>query len=553
MRLKWNILSHYAGDKDVMTILLENRNILGPDEQRKFLNPPQVSEFLRTLPSDFKMSLKFARDLVNDYIKKEYPILIFGDYDADGVCATAIIYNTLRRELGCKKVFFCIPNRFTHGYGLSEAALSETLNNIVNSGTSTDHLLIITVDTGITAVNEIKYLQDLGYDVILTDHHQKGSELPVPSVLLWNDTIVGSTISWLLSAALGSKNKHNEALAGIATVTDVQPLLGINRSLVKNALEILNTDPPKGISYLLNFSGSKSTEITTYELGWVIGPRLNATGRLTEADDSLKLLISDDDLEVRKYAQLLNDTNVARQTKTLEMYALAADFSSEASPKIIISANEHYHEGIIGLVASRLVKKYHVPSIVISIEGDIAKGSARSVPGIDIISILRIFEAEFLKLGGHPMAAGFSIKTDNIPRLKDLMEKYFDENVSSDVLQPVLDIDLELPVSMVDQSFVSSLKALKPFGTSNPEPRFVTRDLGVTSITPMGSNAQHYSFKLFDGANFYKAVFFNGISHDIAPKLKVGDKVAVAYKAKENDFNGRTSIDLFVDDIVICK
>ncbi len=553
MSLKWKVLNQYIGDKDVITLLLENRQIVDTLEQEKFLNPPPLSNLLPKLPSDFKLALKQARDLVNDYIKQGLPILIYGDYDADGVCATAILYNTLRHELSHNKVFFCIPNRFTHGYGLSEAALVQTLENIEASGTSTARLLVITVDTGITAVNEIKYLRDLGYDVILTDHHQKSLETPSSSILVWNDSIVGSTIAWLLSIALGSKDRHNIALAGVATVTDVQPLLGINRSLVKQALQILNSDPPKGIRYLLDNSGSKSIEITTYELGWVIGPRLNATGRLTEADDSLKLLISDNDDDVKNYARLLNDTNVDRQSKTLDMYEIASDFALEKLPKIIVSSSEQYHEGLIGLVASRLVKKYHVPSIVISIEGATAKGSVRSVSGIDIISILRLFENEFLKLGGHPMAAGFSIETKNISKLQDLLVAYFDKNIPEDLLQPVLEIDLELPASVINLDFIESLARLKPFGISNPEPRFLTRSLGLSAITKMGAKGQHYSFKLYDGSEFHKAIFFNSFDHTVVQQLRVGDKVDVVFKVKENNFNGRKSVDLLVDDLVICN
>ena len=553
MHIKWNILQQYKDGNDVVLLLLENRQIINSAEQEKFLNPPPLSELFQDLPLEFKTALKQSKALIMEYISNDAPILIFGDYDADGVCATAIIYNTIKNDLKHKKVFFCIPNRFTHGYGLSETALNQAIESISALGVNTEKLLIITVDTGITATSEVKFLKDLGYDVILTDHHQKSDSVPSPTVLLWNDTIVGSAISWLLSVALGSKRKENEALAGIATVTDVQPLLGFNRSLVKNALKILNSTPPKGIQYLLDYSGSKSTEITTYDLGWVIGPRLNAKGRLTEADDSLKLLISDNDDEIRKFAQLLNSTNIDRQSKTLEMYDLAADFDSKERPKIIVSASEKYHEGIIGLVASRLVKKHHVPSIVISIEGETAKGSVRSVNGIDIISILRLYEKEFLKLGGHPMAAGFSIETSNIENMKTLLEEYFEKNISEELLQPVLEIDLEVPVNLVNLDFVENLNRLKPFGVSNSEPRFLTRNLGVTAITKMGAKNQHYSFRLYDGTAFYKAVFFNSTDHAIASVLKVGDKVDVVYKVKENDFNGRKSVDLFVDDLVVCN
>ena len=442
---KWNILSDRNSKKPILELLLENRGIIEKGEQEKFLQSISLNNEFSSFSQEFKENLIAAKKTIADHITNNLPIIVFGDYDADGVCATAILYNTLTKELNHTNTHFFIPDRFEHGYGISIDAINQIRDQFSANKDTLENILIITVDTGITAVEEIAYIKSLGGKIVLTDHHQKPEVLPNADTILWNDQIVGSVISWLLAKALGSKSNDSLALAGIATVTDVQKLVGINRTIVKKSLEILNSTPPSGIKEIIKYSGIGDRKITSYDLGWIIGPRLNASGRIINAEDSLKVLIEDDLKLLDKYTKKLDDLNKFRQDKTQEMYEIAFDEEFEENlPKIIIADNERFHEGIIGLVSSRLVQKHNRPAIVIAIDGQEAKGSVRSIRGINIIDILREFSDIFIKLGGHPMAAGFSIESRKISHLKDSLTDYFEKNIDSELLIPTLDVDLEL-------------------------------------------------------------------------------------------------------------
>lgn len=547
----WNILNTYKPGCDVIDIILENRGIVEKKDVKTFLNPPSINLFLKDLPFEFKASLKQARNLIFEAMKNKSPIIIHGDYDADGICASAILFNTLKYELGYKDTFVFIPNRFKHGYGLSKSSIDAVIKIVAKSLASSENKksLFITVDSGITSVAEVSYIKKLGHDVIITDHHQKPSKLPKADYILWNDTIVGATISWLLSKSLGSKNSNSIALAGLATVTDVQPLIGFNRTIVKNALSVLNENPPLGIKALLDVAKKSRGEITTYDLGWILGPRLNASGRLQDASNALDLLTSKDKKEVLSFAQKLNDINSDRQDKTLKMYELATTFDEKKIPKIIISRDENYHEGIIGLVAARLSQKYYRPAIVISEKGGVGKGSVRSVSGIDIISLLRKAEELFENVGGHPMAAGFTINLKNISKLEKKLETLAKKHIKKEQLIQKLTIDLEIPFSIIDLEFVKSLNVLKPFGIKNQEPKFVTNSLTIADITFVGREKKHLTMRVTDGSNTKKAIYFNALENDLVKNLRISDTIDIVYKLKENMFNGKTYIDLHLIDL----
>lgn len=536
---KWNILN--SKDSNIIDALLENRGVF-EEERESFLNPPKVSELLVYLPQDFKDSLTSARKLILEAISNNTSIVIYGDYDADGVCATAILFNTLYKELNYAQTTFFIPNRFDHGYGMSTKALDQILGNF----DSDQKLLFITVDTGITATKEIEYLKQKGHSVVITDHHQKPSDLPKADVILWNDQVVGSTISWILSKALGSKNYDSIQFAGIATITDLQAVKSLNRSIVKEAIEVLNSRPHEGIKKLIQFSAKNLNEISTYEIGWIIGPRLNASGRLVDAYDALKLLTEDDLGTIDDMALKLNSVNSQRQDKTVEMYEIASFAEGEEIPKIIISSNENYHEGIIGLVAARLMQKYYRPTIVISLTEEFGKGSVRSVPGVNIIEYLRKFEDLFTNLGGHPMAAGFTIPRENIFKLEKKIKESVDEHILDEVLVPSLDIDLEIGFDQISDKLLADLDKLKPFGTGNLEPIFLTKSVGVVSTNLCGKENQHIQLRLYQNDNYFKAMVFN--EGERVNELPVGEKIDIVYVLKENRFNGKTTIDLIIKD-----
>jgi single-stranded-DNA-specific exonuclease len=542
MSKRWKVLGNYSGNIDsLLPYLLKTRGFINEVDIEEFLNPSDIKHYYSKFPDDFKNSLKAAKDLINDSVSKNIPIVIYGDYDSDGVNATAIIYSTIKNELNYTNVTYFIPNRFTHGYGVSREAIDEIVSKFKNG----EKILFITVDTGITATKEIEYLKSLGHLVILTDHHQKPDNVPQPDVLVWNEEIVGSMVSWFLSKALGSKNNQSLGFGAIATVTDLFPLVGVNRSIVKTGLKILNEATPLGIKKLLEVSGKKG-EITTYDLGWVIGPRLNAAGRLDNASLALELLLEQEEDKSFQIATDLNAINLQRQDKTLQMYELMP-IDEKNLPKIILVANEEYHDGIIGLVASRLVQKYYRPSIVISLEDGFGKGSVRSIDGVNIIEMLRKFDELFTELGGHPMAAGFSIKKENIAILQEKLLEVANTEIPEELLTPVLKIDLEIPVNLINVALLDKVDMLKPFGLGNEQPVFVSRNLSIVDVSKVGRDNTHLVLKLSDGVGTYKSIWFGGVG--LAPELCLGDKVDVVYTLNRNDYNGRTYVDLVLKDL----
>lgn len=543
---KWIVKGLFKENSNVLPILLENRGI-GTDEKEEFLNPPLISEYLKRMPVDFKKSLKKSREEILNAIAQNQPIIIHGDYDADGICATAILYQTLMQVLNYTKTAYFIPNRFDHGYGLSFDSIKE-IDKLVKKKFDVGGGLIITVDCGITAEQKvIDFARSLGFKVIITDHHLKTENDPQVDVLLWSDQMVGAGISLLLSIVLGLRDESLVSLAGIATVTDLAVLKGFNRTLVKNSLEILNKASPLGIKTLLNAIGKSNGAISVYDLGYVIGPRLNASGRLESAYGALELLLEHNEEKALSIAQKLNAVNLERQEMTQSMYELADELITDKSGKIIIVASEKFHEGIIGLVAGKLAQKYYKPVIAISINSDTAKGSVRSVFGINIIEFLRHFESDFESLGGHPMAAGFSVKNDNLPSLIRNLIDYSEEFISDTLLVPKLNIDLEIPLYLINTDLLAQLELLKPYGIGNPEPLFLSRGVSVSGSNFVGKDNAHLSLRLFDGGSSYKAMVFDAKSLGIGD-FETGQKIDIVYTANIKEFNGQTSVDLIIKD-----
>ncbi|MBI2414943.1 single-stranded-DNA-specific exonuclease RecJ [candidate division WWE3 bacterium] len=548
--MRWNIKSTQAltsnSKESFIDLLLSNRGISSKDKEL-FLNPPKIFSMLKDLPKDFRVNAKKAKELILQAISKNQPIVIHGDYDADGICATAILLTTIRNELGYKNCFAFIPNRFEHGYGLSIKSIDASHKNLKKEIGKFDKVLLITVDTGITSVEETLYAKKIGFDVIITDHHQKPETLPEYDCLVWCDEVVGSGVAWILSKVLGSKNPKDLALVALATVTDLQPLFRYNRSIVKEGLEILNTNPPTGIKILAQVAGKNSSEITTYDLGWVFGPRLNATGRIGSADDALLLLLENDETKALEHAKKLNQLNVDRQDKTMEMYDLATEISSKELPRVIISAHSDYHEGIIGLVAAKLVQKHYRPAMVLSINGELAKGSVRSVTGVDIIEFLRKMGDLFENVGGHPMAAGFTIKTTKIDELRKRTAKLAAEFILDIFLEPELTVDLKVSLSDVKPEFVKKINMLKPFGVGNPAPLFVAQGLGIVGFDKVGKDGSHLTLQLISEGKVYKAIYFgNGA---LAGELKLGNTIDIVFAPELNLFKGKEYLNIVIKDI----
>ena len=547
---QWEILSKYQAKESILEQLLASRGIITKNEKEQFINPPPFNYWFERLPKELLKSLKHARELLIEAMKAQRTIIIHGDYDADGVCATAILYKTLKYELGYENVFPFMPNRFEHGYGFSERSIDKVLEMSGLKKTK-QSALFVTVDCGITSKAEVDILKKLGHEVIITDHHQKPDGLPRADVIVWYDQVVGAALAYLLSRVMGGKSKEYLALVSIATVTDLQPVLGFNRTFVKDGLEIINSKPPQGVKHLLEVAGKVGQEVTAYDLGWLIGPRLNATGRVEDARKALDLLTEENETKVKELAWELNRVNSLRQDKTIEMFELAAELEDGDLPKVIISLHDNYHEGIIGLVASRLAQKYHRPAVVISTAQEMCKGSARSIKGLNIIEALRSLDANlFISLGGHPMAAGFSMERSQIDKFVKKLTEFVDRYLDDKALIKTLEIDMEIPPSIINKQTVAQLDKLKPYGIGNSTPVFCSTGFSVSGTNIIGSQKQHLALRLYDGQNFYRAIYFNFRDH-FKEEVKVGDKIEAAYNLKVNEYRDQETVELVLKDIKI--
>lgn len=540
--VNWNILGEYKEECDVVSEILRQRGITDKED---FLKDRSLKEGVGQMPADFRKSLKKASDYIKESMSLGRRIVVFGDYDSDGVNAVAILYNFLKKEKKYDNVSYFIPNRFDHSYGISKAAIDDALKEI---GKNTP-ILLITVDVGITAFEEVDYIKKLGNFVVLTDHHQKPEKLPNADCIVWNDSVCGAVISWLLTRFLGSKDKNSISMAALATVTDLQKLTGFNREVVKKGLEVLNSTPPLGLKKLLEVAGKEIGEITSHELGWVLGPRLNASGRMETAKDSIRILVEDDKKLLSELAESLNSKNIQRQEKTLEMYEVADNFDKKGKkklPKVIFSSDKKYHEGIIGLVASKLVQTYYRPAIVMCVMDDYAKGSVRSVVGVNIIEMLREFSDMFIDLGGHPMAAGFTIDKKKIPQFEKKFLKYAEDKIDEKFLTPTLNVDMKIPANIINEKLLNEIEKMKPFGIGNESPLFVSEDLGIVNADIIGKDKNHLKLSLYDGSKYHKAIYFGGVEHE--KDLKAGEKIDLVYTLKKNEYNGNKYVDLVVRD-----
>lgn len=527
----WKIKGEFSGD--VIADLFAVRGLT--QSESAFLNPLLPESIFDCL----EWKLNEAVELIRSHIAKGSAIFIHGDYDVDGICATAILYKTIYYDLNYKNCFYFIPDRFEDGYGLSVGSIDKLKSDAKSK-------LLITVDCGITAVKECEYVMKKGFDVIISDHHQPSQIVPNPTVLLWTDQLTGAGISLAMSSKLVGVKDEYLAFAALATVADIQPVLGLNRSIVKYGLEKLNDFPNLGLSKLLEVAGVNK-KLSTYDLGWVISPRLNAAGRLESALDSLKLLCTDNEIEARELAEKLNRLNQQRQQNTLTMVDHARGLNKSAK-KIIIAADSSYHEGVIGLVAGKLAQEFYRPAVAISVGAEFSKGSARSVEGVNIVELLRKLDI-YENVGGHPMAAGFTLKTIHLAEFKQRLEELA-ESISPDLLNPVLTADLELPLTAVSLTIAQDLLQFEPFGLGNPEPVFVSRNLKVLEARPVGNTGAHLKLRLANFADLSRnvsAIFFGG--GKMWDQIMKSNLVDVAYLLKENTYNGFSSPDLQIKDI----
>ncbi len=540
--MRWEIL----GSGDIIQTLLKNRGVIREKERQEFFNPTNPLKISLKSFGISESEVKKAINRIKEAKKKGEHVVVYGDYDADGITGTAILWETLH-DVGIF-VLPHIPDRFTEGYGLNPESIKKLKEKDPELG------LIITVDHGIVAGKKIDTAHKLGIDVIITDHHQKGKVLPKSFAVVYTDKISGSAVSWVLSREIskafkGSISKVDSGLelTAIGTIADQLPLIGINRSIVKYGLGHLNKTTRPGLIELFRNAGVEKKTIGTYEIGFIVAPRINSMGRLEHAIDSLRLLCTRDRVKAFQIAKHITDTNSERQ-KIVEEVVLHAR-SKVGEDKIIVLADEKYHEGVIGLAAARLVEEFYRPAIVLSKKGEVSKASARSISGFNIIEAIRQLEDLYVEGGGHPMAAGFSIETKKIDEFTSRINKIAKSLLTEEILSRKLKIDLELEFGALDYKLLGHIKEFEPMGLGNPAPTFVSRNVSVIDVKTVGREASHLKLRLKQDEQTFDAIFFGG--GEMYSKLTPDSKVDIAYQLEDNSWNGYKNLQLKIKDIKI--
>ena len=532
-----------------ISLLLARRGYSG-EELNMYLNPDMN---LLSHWSDLGGILQAAERIVSALQNSE-GILIHGDFDADGITATVIVYLGLQ-SLGASVDYF-IPDRFEDGYGLGESGIEAC--SAVKAG------LLITVDCGITAVEYVRILKDMNIDTVITDHHQPGDTLPDAEAIVNpvldpdapHSKLAGAGVAWMLLRAvydlLGADTEYLHKLlqfVAIGTVTDVVELTGDNRILVFEGLKKLRESTRPGITALVGSASLNIREINSTDLAFYLGPRLNACGRVGHAADAVKLLLAGSTREAGDLVKTVEKHNRARRKLDREIESDVFRLADELeNPRCIVMADEGWHRGVIGIVASRLVSKYGVPSIMISIDNDYGYGSARSVPGIPIFSILSDLQAEHRmmdSLGGHPMAAGFRISEDRIPFLREELNSVLAGDEWNAHLGSVLYIDGKLEEQDYNAETLRYQELLEPFGEGNRKPVWLARGAYPVRWRAVGKNADHLSCTFRIGSCDYSAIGFSMVNK----QSMFNGRVDLAFTLTLNTYRGDGSIQLVLKDI----
>jgi len=565
-------------DNDLVKHLLLARDI-PESEQASFLNP----DYERGLHSpDLLLDMNKAVGRVGRALKKNEKIVIYGDYDADGVCAAALLQDVFT-QLGAKNISVYIPHRSEEGYGMNMEAVDQFIQDKVD--------LIITVDCGSGNIAEIRRAQGAGIDVIVTDHHQvladnnpayafinpyrKGDKYPFKG-------LCGTAVAFKLASALIASRQNWEVstpgkaktgtvpalgyekwlldLVAIATVTDVMPLVGENRMLVKYGLLVLAQTKRPGLRALLEIAGVKyttersreKTNLNSHTLGFIIGPRLNAAGRMQHADIAFKLVIAKDMQTARKLAKQLDETNQERRGLVEEIMKEAEKEDLESQPLIFIGA-KHWPIGVAGIVAGRLAQKYYKPAFVYEkmAEGKLV-GSVRTPQYFSTIKMLESAGAHLEKFGGHEAAGGFTALLENEKKVFNALRNYAllrVKDLEAKELMPHITLDAELLVDEIDLDLHTELARLEPHGEANSRPVFLLRDVALTQLTPVGVNGSHLKCFIEAKNKRFKAIGFRLASY--AQELREDQRADVAFHLARDDFNSHPQVSLEIIDVKI--
>ncbi len=531
--------------------LLLKRGISDPGQARAFLHPAKEQLYSPWLMQGMEKAVERLLRAVGN----EEKIIIHGDYDADGITASVIMVEALQ-YLGARVDYF-LPSRFDEGYGLHK----DPLQQFKAEGAS----LVVTVDCGINAVKEAEFASGIGLDMIITDHHQPlepvSSAVAVLNPLQENcpypyKELSGAGIAFKLASALMEKAKEPFPaqlldLAALGTAADVVPLLDENRIIVTLGLDVLGSFQRPGFKALADAVGLQPDRVNSAALSFVLGPAVNAAGRMGEALPAAKLLLEKDDGRAAELAESLHQANQARRSTEQNILKEAEKEAQEhidtRDSKIITLAGKNWHHGVIGIVASRLVDKFNRPVALVALEGGVGRGSARSIPGFDITAALSASSGLLDRFGGHEQAAGFTVMEENITILRENLESYASAKLETEKLQPNLYIDAELDASEIDFDLAEALEKLQPFGKDNPRPLFGSRHWQLISWRLVGSDQKHLKIRVQKNERTLDPIFFSGAEQEA--KLQQGRKVDLAFRLKNGFFRSQKTLDLEIKDI----
>lgn len=564
MKKEWILDNTDTKEKSLIKRLLISRGITSEQEMRDFLHPLEM-----TLTSpDMFTDMQKAVERLSKAIDNQETIIIYGDFDADGVTSTSVLYKTLKYLNA--NVHYFIPDRENEGHGFDKKALIKLMTTIKPK-------VIISVDCGISDVDAVKFINSFKIiDVIITDHHEAPEVLPeayaiinpkAPNAL--SETLTAKQIEYLTYlAGCGVAFKVAQALltkygklefiyeilpfVAVGTISDVVPLLGENRYFVTKGLDLISRGKHEGLKKLLESAGYDITKgITAENIAFGVAPRINASGRLDTVDAALKVLISDNPQEVQMSVTTLNELNRVRQILCQEVFMQADDMVQKEGNKYpaIVLANEGWHIGIIGIVASKLVEKYYKPVFLMSYvkEKNEYRCSARSIEGVPLYDVICANAELFEGFGGHKLAAGlsFSGEKTNFETVKKALCETVKEYTANKELKPFVKIDLMLEPQDITVDLVEEISQLEPFGSANPSPIFEINNLKVKQKRLMGQDNSHLRLTLGADANEYTAIWWQ--KGDIG--LGAGDTVDIAFHPQINEFNGNVSVQLIIDDI----
>ncbi|WP_313891744.1 single-stranded-DNA-specific exonuclease RecJ [Psychrobacillus sp.] len=489
---------------------------------------------------------------VQKAIETQEKIMVYGDYDADGITSTTVLMKTLL-SLGAD-VIYKIPNRFIDGYGPSERLFQEAFDEGVR--------LIITVDNGISGLKPIQFAKDLGMDVIVTDHHEPGEVLPVADVII-HPRLANSSYPFPYLAGVGVAFKVAHALTGeipkdlydlvaIGTIADLVSLTDENRYFVQQGIKLMKRNNSVAIEALANVSGVEVSTISEETIGFMFGPRINAIGRLSEAAPGVELFLTDEPIKAISIANTLNDKNKERQAIvkqiTDEAIELIEKQTNLEGPSVIIVGKEGWNAGVLGIVASKLVEKYYRPAIVLGFdeENQVAKGSARSIQGFHLYKEIAKNSDLVPHFGGHPMAAGLTLPLENVDQLRARLVEQAKECLTEEQLVPVISIDVPLELHEITTESIESLQKLAPFGMDFAKPVYCIENVEISSVRKIGSALNHVKMELSEGATTLDAIGFG--KGELADEIAPTTKISFVGDIQINEWNGRKKPQLMIQD-----